>query len=171
MQSVIHPPVIRVIMFSLLKLLQWGIDPIMWSVGSLVNNFDCIYTQTKLKSTCFPNAPHIKPKTEVGSSSNMNDVDIARHMPQVFSICYILTEKADDIPGHVIHEIVIAEPPYVLIKWNAPRSPNGLIILYEVFYRKVGDTEVSINHLWASIVVKVMIIFQRYRDGGQQWGR
>nr|BAB83667.1 insulin receptor [Paralichthys olivaceus] len=57
----------------------------------------------------------------------------ARTMPE---------EKADDIPGHVTHEIVTAEPPYVLIKWNAPRSPNGLIILYEVFYRKVGDTEV-----------------------------
>ncbi|XP_018528790.1 insulin receptor b [Lates calcarifer] len=57
----------------------------------------------------------------------------ARTMPE---------EKADDIPGPVTHEIVTAEPPYVLIKWNAPRSPNGLIILYEVFYRKVGDTEV-----------------------------
>lgn len=44
------------------------------------------------------------------------------------------------------HEIVTAEPPHVLIKWNAPSSPNGLIILYEVFYRKVGDAEVSINH-------------------------
>uniref|UniRef100_A0A3Q1ECC2 Tyrosine-protein kinase receptor n=1 Tax=Acanthochromis polyacanthus TaxID=80966 RepID=A0A3Q1ECC2_9TELE len=49
--------------------------------------------------------------------------------------------KADDIPGPVTHEIVMAEPPYVLIKWNWPKSPNGLIILYEVFYRKVGDTE------------------------------
>ncbi|TMS20147.1 Insulin receptor, partial [Larimichthys crocea] len=57
----------------------------------------------------------------------------ARTMPE---------EKADDIPGPVTHEIVTAEPPYVFIKWNAPLSPNGLIILYEVFYRKVGDTEV-----------------------------
>lgn len=63
------------------------------------------------------------------------------------SLCLVLTEKADDIPGPVTHEIVTAEPPYVLIKWKAPHSPNGLIILYEVFYRKVGDTEVSINHL------------------------
>ncbi|XP_008328737.1 insulin receptor-like [Cynoglossus semilaevis] len=51
-------------------------------------------------------------------------------------------EKADDVPGPVTHEIVSAEPPYVLIKWNPPLSPNGLIILYEVFYRKVGDTEI-----------------------------
>uniref|UniRef100_A0A672HE81 Tyrosine-protein kinase receptor n=1 Tax=Salarias fasciatus TaxID=181472 RepID=A0A672HE81_SALFA len=57
----------------------------------------------------------------------------ARTMPE---------EKADDIPGPVTHEIVIAEPPYVLIKWNAPQSPNGLIILYEVFYKRVGDSEV-----------------------------
>uniref|UniRef100_A0A8D3D8J2 Tyrosine-protein kinase receptor n=1 Tax=Scophthalmus maximus TaxID=52904 RepID=A0A8D3D8J2_SCOMX len=58
----------------------------------------------------------------------------ARTMPE---------EKADEIPGPVTHEIVTAEAPYVLIKWNTPRSPNGLIILYEVFYRKVGDTEVT----------------------------
>ncbi|XP_047443558.1 insulin receptor b [Mugil cephalus] len=56
----------------------------------------------------------------------------ARTMPE---------DKADDIPGPVTHVIVTAEPPYVLIKWNAPRSPNGLIILYEVFYRKVTETE------------------------------
>lgn len=46
------------------------------------------------------------------------------------------------------HEIVQGEPPYVLIKWNPPINPNGLIILYEVFYKKVGDSEVSMNH-WA----------------------
>ncbi|XP_017262483.1 insulin receptor b [Kryptolebias marmoratus] len=57
----------------------------------------------------------------------------ARTMPEV---------KADDIPGPVTHEVQTGEAPSVLIKWNAPPSPNGLIILYEVFYRKVGDTEV-----------------------------
>ncbi|KAM3620250.1 uncharacterized protein V6R79_020464 [Siganus canaliculatus] len=57
----------------------------------------------------------------------------ARTMPDV---------KADDIPGSVTHEIVTAEPPYVIIKWNPPQSPNGLIVMYEVFYRKVGDSEV-----------------------------
>uniref|UniRef100_A0A674NPT3 Tyrosine-protein kinase receptor n=1 Tax=Takifugu rubripes TaxID=31033 RepID=A0A674NPT3_TAKRU len=57
----------------------------------------------------------------------------ARTMPE---------EKADDIPDQVTHEIVAAEPPYVLIKWKEPQSPNGLIILYEVFYGKVGDAEV-----------------------------
>ncbi|XP_054900343.1 insulin receptor b [Poeciliopsis prolifica] len=56
----------------------------------------------------------------------------ARTMPEL---------KADDIPGPVTHEIVNEEPPHVLVKWNKPPSPNGLIILYEVFYRKVGDTE------------------------------
>uniref|UniRef100_A0AAX7TDV7 Tyrosine-protein kinase receptor n=1 Tax=Astatotilapia calliptera TaxID=8154 RepID=A0AAX7TDV7_ASTCA len=57
----------------------------------------------------------------------------ARTMPE---------EKADDIPEPVTHEIVQGEPPYVLIKWNPPINPNGLIILYEVFYKKVGDSEV-----------------------------
>lgn len=58
-------------------------------------------------------------------------------------MCLVLADKADDIPGPVTHEIVMAEPPCVLIKWNAPPSPNGLIVLYEVFYSKVGESEVS----------------------------
>lgn len=58
-------------------------------------------------------------------------------------LCLVPTEKADDIPGPVTHEIMSGEPASVFVKWNAPRSPNGLIILYEVFYSKVGDTEVS----------------------------
>uniref|UniRef100_A0A667Y3Z9 Tyrosine-protein kinase receptor n=1 Tax=Myripristis murdjan TaxID=586833 RepID=A0A667Y3Z9_9TELE len=57
----------------------------------------------------------------------------ARTMPE---------EKADDIPGPVTHEMIPDEPNSVFIKWQAPRSPNGLIILYELFYRKVGDVEV-----------------------------
>ncbi|KAF7653328.1 hypothetical protein LDENG_00084730, partial [Lucifuga dentata] len=57
----------------------------------------------------------------------------ARTMPE---------EKADDIPGPVTHEMIPDEPNSVFIKWQAPPFPNGLIILYEVFYRKVGDAEV-----------------------------
>lgn len=64
-----------------------------------------------------------------------------------------LAEKADDIPDQVTHEVVAAEPPYVLIKWKEPQSPNGLIILYEVFYGKVGDAEVSVDQLLQSVCV------------------
>lgn len=56
-----------------------------------------------------------------------------------------MSVKADNIPGPVSHEVLTGETPSVLIKWNAPPSPNGLIILYEVFYKKVGDTEVNTN--------------------------
>lgn len=66
-----------------------------------------------------------------------------------------LAEKADDIPDQVTHEVVAAEPPYVLIKWKEPQSPNGLIILYEVFYGKVGDAEVSVDQLLQSVCVCV----------------
>ncbi|KAM4575044.1 insulin receptor b [Fundulus diaphanus] len=50
-------------------------------------------------------------------------------------------QKADDIPGLVTHEIVDTEPPHVVVRWNEPPSPNGLIILYEVYYQRVGDPE------------------------------
>lgn len=71
----------------------------------------------------------------------------ARKIISTLSLFYlhglIRTEKADDIPGQVTHELMNGEPASVFIKWKAPVSPNGLIILYEVFYRKVGETEVS----------------------------
>ncbi|KAJ3599168.1 hypothetical protein NHX12_033131 [Muraenolepis orangiensis] len=56
----------------------------------------------------------------------------ARTMPE---------EKADDIPGPVTHTMLPEEPNSVFIGWQEPRAPNGLIILYELFYRKVGDQE------------------------------
>lgn len=65
-------------------------------------------------------------------------------MTRTSRVLIVCTEKADDIPDQVTHEIVAAEPPYVLVKWKEPQSPNGLIILYEVFYGKVGDSEVSL---------------------------
>uniref|UniRef100_A0AAQ4PTU2 Tyrosine-protein kinase receptor n=1 Tax=Gasterosteus aculeatus aculeatus TaxID=481459 RepID=A0AAQ4PTU2_GASAC len=93
------------------------------------------------ESTVISNLHHFTSyKIEIIACNKVKDVEqcslaslvSARTMPE---------EKADDIPGTVTHEIVAAEPPYVLIKWDSPRSPNGLIILYEVYYRKVEDTE------------------------------
>ncbi|KAG7267041.1 hypothetical protein CRUP_017281 [Coryphaenoides rupestris] len=51
----------------------------------------------------------------------------ARTMPE---------EKADDIPGPVTHEMMPDEPNSVFIRWQEPRAPNGLIILYELFYQE-----------------------------------
>lgn len=93
------------------------------------------------ESTVISNLHHFTSyKIEIMACNDPNDLKrcsmatyvSARTMPE---------DKADDIPGPVTHEIVMAEPPYVLIKWNAPSSPNGLIVLYEVFYSKVGETE------------------------------
>ncbi|KAM9097937.1 insulin receptor isoform X1 [Sarcophilus harrisii] len=54
----------------------------------------------------------------------------ARTMPEA---------KADDIVGAVIHEVL--ENNLVHLRWQEPKHPNGLIILYEVNYWRVGDTE------------------------------
>ncbi|XP_026786253.3 insulin receptor b [Pangasianodon hypophthalmus] len=56
----------------------------------------------------------------------------ARTMPEV---------KADNILGRVTHEILPEEPEFVYIKWQEPKSPNGLIILYEVNYHRLSDNE------------------------------
>ncbi|XP_051981156.1 insulin receptor-like, partial [Xyrauchen texanus] len=54
----------------------------------------------------------------------------ARTMPEL---------KADDIVGAVTHEILPEEPEFVYIKWQEPRAPNGMIILYEVKYLRMSD--------------------------------
>ncbi|KAL7879359.1 hypothetical protein SRHO_G00016130 [Serrasalmus rhombeus] len=53
----------------------------------------------------------------------------ARTMPE---------DHADDIVGPVNFEVVDYS---VHIRWMEPKSPNGMIILYEVNYRRLGDTE------------------------------
>ncbi|XP_058019223.1 insulin receptor [Ahaetulla prasina] len=54
----------------------------------------------------------------------------ARTMPEV---------KADDIVGPVTH--VLIDKNTVYLKWQEPKEPNGLIILYEVNYGRLGDSE------------------------------
>lgn len=55
-----------------------------------------------------------------------------------------LIAKADDIVGPVTHEIF--ENNVVHLMWQEPKEPNGLIVLYEVSYRRYGD-EVRIPDL------------------------
>lgn len=50
------------------------------------------------------------------------------------------TAKADNIEEPVTSEYI---EPYVHIMWKEPKNPNGLTILYEVQYSRVGDTRVS----------------------------
>ncbi|CAB1323807.1 unnamed protein product [Coregonus sp. 'balchen'] len=52
-------------------------------------------------------------------------------------------EKADDIVGQVSHEMVLEHPDSVHIKWLEPKAPNGMIILYEINYRRIGDPEIG----------------------------
>ncbi|XP_042300099.1 insulin receptor-like [Sceloporus undulatus] len=56
----------------------------------------------------------------------------ARTMPEA---------KADDIVGPVAHELV--DKSTVHLRWQEPQEPNGLIILYEVNYGRLGESEVG----------------------------
>ncbi|XP_029105108.1 insulin receptor-like [Scleropages formosus] len=53
----------------------------------------------------------------------------ARTMPE---------EKADDIVAPITFEVL---DYHVHIRWQEPRAPNGMIILYEVMYKRQGDSE------------------------------
>lgn len=55
----------------------------------------------------------------------------------------LILAKADDIVGPVTHELV--EKNTVHLKWQEPKEPNGLIVLYEVNYGRLGETEVRIS--------------------------
>ncbi|KAK2489200.1 hypothetical protein MC885_002981 [Smutsia gigantea] len=57
----------------------------------------------------------------------------ARTMPEA---------KADDIVGPVTHDIF--ENNVVHLMWQEPKEPNGLIVLYEVSYRRYGDEELHL---------------------------
>lgn len=52
------------------------------------------------------------------------------------------TEKADDIVGLVTHDMD-QYSNVVYVKWEEPKAPNGLIILYDVIYKRLGDSEVA----------------------------
>ncbi|XP_013862871.1 insulin receptor a [Austrofundulus limnaeus] len=53
----------------------------------------------------------------------------ARTMPE---------DKADDILGPITHDV---SENTVHISWHEPAAPNGIIILYEVNYKRQGDSE------------------------------
>ncbi|XP_064187781.1 insulin receptor b [Anguilla rostrata] len=60
----------------------------------------------------------------------------ARTMPE---------DKADDIAGPITYEIA-DNPDVVQIKWMEPKAPNGMIILYEVNYKRLGDQSEEQHH-------------------------
>lgn len=49
-------------------------------------------------------------------------------------------DKADDIVGAINCEV---SEMTVHITWLEPSAPNGMIILYEVNYKRLGDSEVK----------------------------
>lgn len=52
------------------------------------------------------------------------------------------TDKADDILGLIKCEVT---EKTVHITWMEPQAPNGMIILYEINYKKLGDSEVNMS--------------------------
>lgn len=76
----------------------------------------------------------------------------------------LILAKADDIVGPVTHELV--EKNTVHLKWQEPKEPNGLIVLYEVNYGRLGETEVRISassltqHVWRSSSVLQSLLLQ-----------
>uniref|UniRef100_A0A8C6UVR6 Tyrosine-protein kinase receptor n=1 Tax=Neogobius melanostomus TaxID=47308 RepID=A0A8C6UVR6_9GOBI len=68
-----------------------------------------------------------------------HQTDAARCSMAAFVNGHTLPEaKADDIVGPIVCEV--AENT-VHISWKEPVSPNGMIILYEVNYKRLGDSE------------------------------
>lgn len=68
-------------------------------------------------------------------------------------------DKADDITGPIKYDVT---ENTVHITWQEPAAPNGMIILYEVNYKRHGDTEVTHPPLFGFVSV--------YRGGSRAQG-
>lgn len=55
-------------------------------------------------------------------------------------VVLLATDKADDILGPIKCEVT---EKTVHITWMEPQAPNGMTILYEINYKKLGDSEVN----------------------------
>lgn len=62
-------------------------------------------------------------------------------------------DKADDIVGPILYEVT---ENTVHITWQEPVAPNGMIILYEVNYKRLGDSEVKKHTTHTSANTSVM---------------
>uniref|UniRef100_A0A8C5AFH3 Tyrosine-protein kinase receptor n=1 Tax=Gadus morhua TaxID=8049 RepID=A0A8C5AFH3_GADMO len=108
----------------------------------------CLQVELKVfakESTVISNLHHFTSyKIEILACNHLTD-PLRCSMATYVSARTMPEEKADDIPGRVTHDMIPDEPNSVFIRWLEPRTPNGLIVLYELFYRKVGDQEVSFH--------------------------
>ncbi|XP_056148525.1 insulin receptor a [Lampris incognitus] len=66
----------------------------------------------------------------------------ARTMPE---------DKADDIVGSIAYKV---SEYTVHVKWQEPKAPNGMIILYEVNYKRLGDAE-ELHHCVSRNMYKI----------------
>lgn len=57
-----------------------------------------------------------------------------------FSTSFVFADKADNIVPPIVCDV---SDSTVHITWKEPSAPNGMIILYEVNYKRLGDSEVS----------------------------
>uniref|UniRef100_A0A673HZH4 Tyrosine-protein kinase receptor n=1 Tax=Sinocyclocheilus rhinocerous TaxID=307959 RepID=A0A673HZH4_9TELE len=73
--------------------------------------------------------------------------------------------KADKIVGQVTHEFFPDEPEFVYIKWQEPKAPNGMIILYEVKYMRMSDNDVGEDQICVSRIAYEKIYGYRLRVG------
>lgn len=76
--------------------------------------------------------------------------------PSLFS-----ADKADDIRGPIKYDVT---ENTVHISWQEPAAPNGMIILYEVNYKRHGDTEVKrhIGHIFFPLVFTGRLQIRRF---------
>ncbi|XP_062306973.1 insulin receptor-like [Osmerus eperlanus] len=88
-----------------------------------------------------PNLRHFTSyKIEIHACNHPSD-NMRCSMPTYVSARTLPEDKADDMVGPVTHEILADQPDSVYIKWEEPQSPNGMIILYELHYKRLGDQE------------------------------
>uniref|UniRef100_A0A8C1MKR3 Tyrosine-protein kinase receptor n=1 Tax=Cyprinus carpio TaxID=7962 RepID=A0A8C1MKR3_CYPCA len=102
-------------------------------------NQKMVFKATSKEFMVIPNLVHFTSyQIEIQACNHPTDSNRCS-MPTYVNARTLPELKADNIVGPVTHEFFPDEPEFVYIKWQKPKAPNGMIILYEVKYTRMSD--------------------------------
>uniref|UniRef100_A0A8C1MLN3 Tyrosine-protein kinase receptor n=1 Tax=Cyprinus carpio TaxID=7962 RepID=A0A8C1MLN3_CYPCA len=117
-------------------------------------NQKMVFKATSKEFMVIPNLVHFTSyQIEIQACNHPTDSNRCS-MPTYVNARTLPELKADNIVGPVTHEFFPDEPEFVYIKWQKPKAPNGMIILYEedqicvsrIAYEKMNGYRLRVGH-------------------------
>uniref|UniRef100_A0A8C1MNK9 Tyrosine-protein kinase receptor n=1 Tax=Cyprinus carpio TaxID=7962 RepID=A0A8C1MNK9_CYPCA len=128
-------------------------------------NQKMVFKATSKEFMVIPNLVHFTSyQIEIQACNHPTDSNRCS-MPTYVNARTLPELKADNIVGPVTHEFFPDEPEFVYIKWQKPKAPNGMIILYEVKYTRMSDNYVGEDQICVSRIAYEKMNGYRLRVG------